>query len=158
VGEPIIGSTGRFSVAKEAGQTEQGTVVVGIDGSESSTSALEWAASYAEATGTKVHAVAVWRDSGAMSFDVGGGAWDREGACRKRAKHQVALVAPAHPGLEIELDVVRGDAREALVDASKDATLLVVGTRGHGGFANLMLGSTSTHCVHEAHCTVVVCR
>ncbi len=141
-----------------AGQTQLGTVMVGIDGSEGSTAALEWAASYAQAIGTTVRAVAVWRSPSASGFDVGGGAWDREGSCRKRAESQIALVATHHPGLEIDLDVVCGGAAQVLVDGSENAALLVVGTRGHGGLADLMLGSTSIHCVHAAHCPVLVYR
>jgi nucleotide-binding universal stress UspA family protein len=67
-------------------------------------------------------------------------------------------VATRHPGLEIDLDVVNGHAAQVLVDVSENAALLVVGTRGHGGFAGLIIGSTSTHCVHAAHCPVVVYR
>ena len=145
-------------MTNQAGQTRQRTVVVGIDGSECSTEALEWAASYAQATGTPVRAVAVWSDPTPYEFDVGGGAWDREGACRKTAENQVTSVAARHPGLEIDLDVVNGRAAQVLVDASENAALLVVGTRGHGAFADLMIGSTSTHCVHAAHCPVVVYR
>ena len=143
--------------------TDQGgsncqSVVVGIDGSECSTAALEWAASYAEAMGTTVHAVAVWKHPSSMEFDMEGGPWDREGSCRKKTEKQVALVAARHPGLEIDLEVVQGGAAQVLIDASQKAALLVVGTRGHSGFANLMLGSTSTRCVHAANCPVVVYR
>ncbi len=145
-------------MTNQAEQTEQRPVVVGIEGSERSTGALEWAASYAQATGTTVRAVAVWHSPSTIGFDVGGGAWDREGACRKTAEKQVASVATRHPGLEIDLDVVHGGAAQVLVDASENAALLVVGTRGHGGFANLILGSTSNDCVHAAHCPVVVYR
>ncbi len=142
----------------QAEQTQQRPVVVGIDGSECSTAALEWAATYAQATGTAVRAVAVWRGPSTYEFDVGGGAWDREGACRKSAENQVASVAARHPDLEIDLDVVHGGAAEILVEASEDAALLVVGNRGRGGFAALILGSTSSYCVHAAHCPVVVYR
>jgi nucleotide-binding universal stress UspA family protein len=145
-------------MTNQAEQTQPRPVVVGIDGSERSTAALEWAASYAQATGTTVRAVAVWSDPSTMGFDVGGGAWDREGACRKKAEKQVASVTARHPALEIDLDVVHGRAAQVLVEASENAAMLVVGTRGHGGFANLMLGSTSNDCVHAAHCPVVVYR
>jgi len=140
-----------------AGPTGQ-NVVVGIDGSECSTAALEWAASYAAAIGTKVHAVAVWKHPSSMEFDMEGGPWDREGSCRKKAEKQVASVAAHHPGLEIDLEVAQGAAAHVLIDASQKAALLVVGTRGHSGLANLMLGSTSTRCVHDATCPVVVYR
>ena len=145
-------------MTNEAAETQLGTVVVGIDGSEHSTAALEWAASYAQAIGTTVRVVAVWRNPSASGFDIGGGAWDREGTCRKRAETQIASVATHHPGLEIDLDVVCGGVAQVLVDGSENAALLVVGTRGHGGFADLMLGSTSIHCVHAAHCPVLVYR
>jgi nucleotide-binding universal stress UspA family protein len=145
-------------MTNQAGQTQRRTVVVGIDGSECSTGALEWAASYAQATGTPVRAVAVWSYPTPYEFDVGGGDWDRESECTKTAEKQVASVATRHPGLEIDLEVVNGHAAKVLVDASANAALLVVGTRGHGGFVDLMIGSTSTHCVHSAHCPVVVYR
>ena len=145
-------------MTNQAGQTRERTVVVGIDGSECSTAALEWAASYAQATGITVRAVAVWRHPSTVEFDLGGGAWDREGACRKKATKQVASVATRHPGLKIDLEVLHGTAAQVLVDASQNAELLVVGTRGQGAFASLMLGSTSNHCVHAAHCPVVVYR
>ena len=92
-------------------------------------------------------AVAVWRNPSASGFDIGGGAWDREGTCRKRSSRVRLLSewATHHPGLEIDLDVVCGGAAQVLVDGSENVVLLVVGTRGHGGFADLMLGSTSIH-------------
>ena len=54
--------------------------------------------------------------------------------------------------------VVEGNPAQVLLDASDGADLLVVGSRGHGGFAEALLGSVSQHCVHHAHCPVVVIR
>ena len=73
-------------MTNQAEQTEQRPVVVGIEGSERSTGALEWAASYAQATGTTVRAVAVWHSPSTIGFDVGGGAWDRRGRVQKDSR------------------------------------------------------------------------
>jgi nucleotide-binding universal stress UspA family protein len=54
--------------------------------------------------------------------------------------------------------IVEGNAAQVLLDASDGADLLVVGSRGHGGFTEALLGSVSQHCVHHAHCPVVVIR
>ena len=59
-------------------------------------------------------------------------------------------------GIEIERRVVEGGAARVLVDAAADGDLLVVGSRGHGGFAGLLLGSVSQQCAHHAHCPVVI--
>jgi len=58
--------------------------------------------------------------------------------------------------MEVERRVVQGRAAAALVDESRDADLLVVGSRGHGGFAGLLLGSVSQQCAHHAACPVVI--
>lgn len=63
-----------------------------------------------------------------------------------------------HPKVEILASVVEGYAAKVLVDASKGAELLVVGSRGHGELAGLLVGSVSEHCVGHAHCPVLVMR
>jgi nucleotide-binding universal stress UspA family protein len=60
--------------------------------------------------------------------------------------------------VEVESEVVHGSAASVLIDASRDADLFVVGTRGHGGFAGMLLGSVSQHCLHDAACSVAVVR
>ncbi len=70
----------------------------------------------------------------------------------------VAEVADLAPGVEIRTVIVEGNPARALLDAAKDADLLVVGSRGHGGFTEALLGSVSQHCVHHADCPVVVIR
>ena len=59
---------------------------------------------------------------------------------------------------EVTVSVITGDAAEEFIKASRDADLLVVGSRGHGGFADLLLGSVSDKITHHAACPVVVCR
>lgn len=73
----------------------------------------------------------------------------------KRALNEVEDEAE---GVEIEQRVVQGSAGGALVEAARDADLLVVGSRGHGGFVGLLLGSVSQQCVHHAPCPAVVVR
>ena len=66
--------------------------------------------------------------------------------------------APSTEGLEVEWLAVPGNPSEVLIEASKQATLLVVGSRGVGGFIGLLMGSVSTQCVHYSHCPVLVVR
>ena len=68
-----------------------------------------------------------------------------------------AAVDPAS-GVSVQGRVVEGNAAQVLLDASDGAELLVVGSRGHGGFTEALLGSVSQHCVHYARCPVVVIR
>jgi nucleotide-binding universal stress UspA family protein len=136
----------------------QERVIVGIDGSDQSTKALEWAAAYAQAKGATVAALTAWMVPSSNAFYVSGEAWDMEETSTKVAEEQLAGLRAKFPDLDIPLEVVHAHPAQAMVDASKDADLLVVGSRGHGGFTGLLLGSVSTHCVHAAHCPVVVIR
>lgn len=63
-----------------------------------------------------------------------------------------------YPGVSVESRALRSQTREALIEASRSAQLLVVGARGRGGFAGLMLGSVSQAVLHHANCPVVVLR
>ncbi|SPF02725.1 Universal stress proteinc/MT2085 [Streptomyces sp. MA5143a] len=63
-----------------------------------------------------------------------------------------------YPGVNVKREVVQGGTREALIEASRAAQLLVVGARGRGGFAGLLLGSVSQATLHHAHCPVAVVR
>ena len=67
-------------------------------------------------------------------------------------------VRAAHPGISIDPSVIEGHPAPLLVKASSGADLLVVGSRGHGEFAGMLLGSVSEHCVTNAHCPVLVLR
>jgi len=63
-----------------------------------------------------------------------------------------------YPDVDVKVVVADGDAAQLLVDASHRAQLVVVGSRGHGGFAGLLLGSVGMHLIHHAHCPVLVAR
>ena len=70
----------------------------------------------------------------------------------------IAEVGGQGEPVKISSRVVEGNAAQALLDASAGADLLVVGSRGHGGFVEALLGSVSQHCIHHATCPVVVIR
>ena len=136
-----------------------GTVVVGIDGSEPSASALRWALRQAELTGARLRVVMCWEYpvtyGWAPPYPEG---FDPEADVSACLDQAVDAVVPKSGGVGVERVVVEGHPAPSLVEAAKDADLLVVGTRGHGGFLGLLLGSVSEHCVTHATCPVVVVR
>jgi nucleotide-binding universal stress UspA family protein len=137
-------------------------IVVGVDGSPSSLSALRWAIRQARLTGGTVDAVIAWQIPAVMSgygwapIAVAGGD-DYEEAAEKTLEAAISDTAGTDPP-PISRVIVHGNAPEALLEASKGADLLVVGSRGHGGFADALLGSVGQHCVHHAHCPVLIMR
>ncbi|HEY1321723.1 MAG TPA: universal stress protein [Streptosporangiaceae bacterium] len=143
--------------------TGQQPVVVGVDGSAASVAALKWAAHYAEATGATVLAMLAWHYPTAGGQPPIGVAPEivhdeSEHLMAEALGEAVSQAATAYPGARIEAKTVYGHPAEALIDASKEAALLVVGSRGHGAFRGMLVGSVSIHCVTGAHCPVVVVR
>lgn len=131
--------------------------VVGVDGSEHSRAALAWAIGEATALGAVVQPVIVWQ----RTFDYGRQEyWPADEAiaeaARTRLATTVAAVAGPDPAVTIDPLVVEGDPGKELCELSADADLLVVGSRGLGGFAGLILGSVSTKCAHHSRCPVVI--
>ena len=131
-------------------------IVVGIDGSGPSLAAMEWAARQAEFTGSALETVIVWQVD--ISYGSATPVADPEAEARKVLDSAVGDLQKAHPQVEIRSSVVEGIPAQVLVEASNDADLLVVGSRGHGEVAGLLIGSVSEHCVTHAHCPVLVMR
>ncbi len=136
-------------------------VVVGVDGSEQSRHALRWARFLAHTTGATVEAVAAWAPLTGYGFAAAGWAavptdWDPAGDARRGliATLDEVLGAPRPPGLQIT--VCEGIAAKVLLEVSRNARMLVVGSRGRGGFTGLLLGSVSTACAEHATCPVLV--
>ncbi|MEV7770190.1 universal stress protein [Kitasatospora sp. NPDC086791] len=134
-------------------------IVVGVDGSPTSRTALAWAVRQAGLTGGSVDAVIAWQ------YPVGYGSpsaampnFDFAGNARQALAGAVAAATTEAPQVEVRQHVVRGHPAAELLKASDGAQLLVVGNRGYGGFAEALLGSVSQHCVHHARCPVVVVR
>jgi nucleotide-binding universal stress UspA family protein len=140
-----------------------GQIVVGVDGSASSRAALAWAVRQAALTGASVDAVYAWHEPPSYAYGYGYSVLlPVSDAAEKFASEVVndaiAEVADLAPGVEIRPVIVQDNAAQALLRAAKGADLLVVGSRGHGGFAEALLGSVGQHCVHHADCPVVVIR
>lgn len=145
----------------ELGSDSLHQVVVGIDGSESSRHALRWARYLAAATGSTIEAVTTWIPYIAYGpMVIGPGrippSWNPAVDAEKALAETVSEVFGENPPPGMRLTVREGNAAEVLVEASRSAQLLVIGSRGRGGFAGLLLGSVSAACVHHAMCPVVV--
>jgi nucleotide-binding universal stress UspA family protein len=139
-------------------------VVVGVDGSEAAWGALRWAVHEAGVRGTRLRVVHGWWTPVAVppvGIVVGETDFDEFEQDTKRMLHEMvdAMVAEADPApTAVELEAVPEAAAQALIDRSKGAALLVVGSRGRGGFAGLLLGSVSQQVLHHAPCPVAVIR
>ncbi|HLN15745.1 MAG TPA: universal stress protein [Acidimicrobiales bacterium] len=144
-----------------------GRIVVGVDGSPCSSEALRWALAEAVLRRCPLevlasfHLSSSWLGMGeAMGAGVSTTLTESELATFTRDSLTAVIdeVAGPDPGVEIVLHTVPGRPADVLVEASKGAALLVIGSRGHGELASALLGSTGLHCVHHAHCPVVVVR
>ncbi|MER5714023.1 universal stress protein [Streptomyces sp. NPDC002132] len=134
-------------------------VVVGVDGSQSSYDALRWAVRYADQIGGSVEAVAVWELPGlygwsgpAVDLDVD------EDETRQKMTQELTDVLGAEAAGSVRTHVVHGNAADVLLRAAEGAEVLVVGSRGRGGFARALLGSVSQHVSQHASCPVVIVR
>jgi nucleotide-binding universal stress UspA family protein len=142
---------------------ERGLVVIGVDGSAQSIAALRWAARYAAATGAAMRAVLAWHYPSAAAQPPVGLApasvrAEIEATMQGALNDAVAQAFPDRSPAELEARLSCGHPAQALIDESKEADLLVVGSSGHGAFTGMLLGSVSTHCVTSAFCTVTVVR
>ncbi|MEU7033576.1 universal stress protein [Streptomyces sp. NPDC046237] len=134
-------------------------VVVGIDGSAASHAALRWAVDYARLVGAHVEAVAAYDVPGAIGWSAPAvdATLDAEQA-RRTLSSEIGTALGGPQDVAVEEHLVRGNAAQALITASEGAELLVVGNRGRGGFARLLLGSVSQQCALHAECPVVILR
>jgi nucleotide-binding universal stress UspA family protein len=150
----------------------QASIVVGVDGSTGAQEALHWALAEGRLRnvpvrvvhawtfgyiGSSVEGFAYWEDP-ISPYSVGAGIdlSDLHSAAEDLLERSLADVGDEIEGVEIERQVIQGAAAAILVSAVAPGDLLVVGSRGHGGFVGLLLGSVSQQCVHHAPCPVVV--
>ena len=137
---------------------EQRRIVVGVDGFESSKAALRWAIRQAKLTGAVVEAVIAWH------IPVGTG-WIPTPDMPDYQEDAFTVLAEAinemctvDPGVQVCPRVLEGRAGQVLVEAADGADLLVVGSEGHRGLAEALLGSVGQYCANNASCPVVIMR
>jgi nucleotide-binding universal stress UspA family protein len=142
--------------------SQEASIVVGVDGSPSSIEALEWAISQAALTGASIEAVIAWHFPNSYGVPLPDNA-DYSALAAETLDKAITTARNARPGAResavgITTYVAEGHAAQILLDRARHASLLVVGSRGHGGFSEALLGSVSQHIVHHAPCPVVVIR
>ena len=131
-------------------------IVVGVDGSPQSQKAVAWGLEQAKKTGGTLELLIAWSRPVSYGLPLVVAGLDPQAQARE-------IVEKAATDLDLPTDrvitnVIHGAAPSILVERSSHADLLVVGSRGHGGFAELLLGSVSAQVVHHAGCPVVVVR
>jgi nucleotide-binding universal stress UspA family protein len=142
-----------------------GKIVVGIDGSEAAKNALRWALEEARLRSAEIVAVHAWEAPPAMpepgpapGFDLVEILPEVEEAGERLVKAVVEGVVGDDSDVTVEPVAIQGPAASVLVEAARDADLLVVGSRGHGGFTALLLGSVSQQLAHHAPCPLLIHR
>lgn len=153
-------------VVRERTQREtDGPIVLGVDGSVAGEHAVDFAfaeAAFRGADLVALHAWTTWNAPLPAPPDPSEPYSNPPGALGEEEQRLLYEALAGHqeryPGVKVEHRVVHGNTREALIEASRSAQLVVVGTRGRGGFAGLLLGSVSQALLHHAHCPVAVVR
>jgi nucleotide-binding universal stress UspA family protein len=140
-------------------------IVVGVDHSAGAKVALRFALEEAELRQATLRAVHAWQLGyiGATGLEggfpaVGSGLQELRDAAGAALEATLQEAIPDSRAVEIERRIVEGPPAAVLLEESRGADLLVVGSRGHGGFAQLLLGSVSQQCAQHAECPVVIVR
>lgn len=132
-------------------------VIVGVDGSSDSVRALQWAAEFARRYEAPLQALTVYEMPVIYGPNAMAGFQDSDSLGREASGVLAETVREAlGEDAQVTERVERAHPAKALVEASREARLVVVGSRGHGGFAGLLLGSVSQYCVTHARCPVIV--
>lgn len=152
----------------DASAAGRARIVVGIDGSERSLNAFAWAVREAELRRCTVHVVMAWQHPQAYNapnvWGLGMDPWiDTDSDLSTSAKLEAVrilerLTRKARPATNVptRCEAIEGHPASVLLNAARDADLLVVGSRGHGGFVGMLMGSVSHHVLAHATCPVVV--
>lgn len=140
-------------------EPERPRIVVGVDGSAHATDAVKWGARQAGLVGAVLELVTAWGLPRIYTGPLPSPSDDKPAAHAEGILDDAERTARReHPGVAIRRSAIDGPPAQVLVEASRGATLLVVGSRGRGKFTGMMLGSVSRHCVTNATCPVLVLR
>lgn len=135
--------------------TPQGRLVVGLDGSDAAQTAADWAFDLAEVRAARLRVVSV---RGPQQLDVFGAPAESAADTERRVADAIASHRDLHPDVQVDLRVLDGHPAEVLSEQAADADLLVVGSRGRGGFTGMLLGSVSQGVMWKAACPVMIAR
>jgi len=159
---------GPVVVVRPAANPGSTRIVVGVDGSGGSEDALEFAFERASRTGAALFVLYGWRSQAALAMGMGGtvpfGATVPVDVAEEAASADVLLaesvagMAEKYPDVEVYREAIPVPAARALADASQNAAMVVVGSRGRGAWAGLLLGSVSQAVLHHAECPVAIVR
>lgn len=136
--------------------TDSDRILVGVDGSASSIAALRYAARIADAFDAPIEAVITWTYP-PFSEPAYIAEWSPELDAREVLDGAIAMAFDGNPP-SLTRTVLTGPPARTLIRLSENASMLVLGSRGHGGFVGLLLGSVSAACAEHAHCPVLVVR
>jgi nucleotide-binding universal stress UspA family protein len=146
--------------SREPKEEAMKTIVVGVDGSESSRAAVAFAANEAAVHGARLRIVCAWE----LSYAAYAGGFappidlssDLERHADEVAREAAAYATELEPSIYVEHEAIHGYPAEVLVTESRGASLVVVGSRGHGGFASMLLGSVSHEVAQHSSCAVAI--
>ncbi|MFF2605866.1 universal stress protein [Arthrobacter koreensis] len=131
-------------------------IVVGVDGSELSLVALRTARRLADLLDCRIEAVTVWSYPVALAVPIASAEWSPRVEAQSALEETLQATFGQDVPEGLKKLVVSGQPVQVLVEASKGAEMLVVGSRGRGGFAGLLLGSVSSAAAAHAHCPVLI--
>ncbi len=136
--------------------TGDSRIVVGVDGSSDSEKALRWGAQIAATLGARLDVVTAWEYPPSFGWTAIAPDWNPAQDMEKVAADTVQAVFGDQPPADLRVQVREGSAAKVLIEASEGAVMLIVGSRGHGGFSGLLLGSVSANVAEHASCPVLI--
>jgi nucleotide-binding universal stress UspA family protein len=136
--------------------TGDSKIVVGVDGSSNSEQALRWSAQLAARLGARLEVVTAWEFPPSFGWAAIAPDWDPAQDMKKVVADTIVAVFGDQPPANLQVQVREGVAAKVLLDACEGAVMLVVGSRGHGGFSGLLLGSVSANVAEHASCPVLI--